>query len=206
MAADAYVSDPAKPVPYRQRPARPMWAADSTWSQWLVDDQRFASDRTDVLVYVSDVLTASLAVAGSPVANLFAATSGTDADWVVKLIDLRPDEVPTQPELGGYQLAVSMDILRGRYRESFETPSPIPADSIQRYRWTLPTVHHVFAPGHRIMVQIQSTWFPHYDRSPQTWVESIFFALPADYRPATHRVFRGGDAASFVELPVVASE
>ncbi len=205
-AADAYVSDPSKPVPYRQRPVRPMWAADSTWGQWLVDDQRFASDRTDVLVYVSHVLTTPLAVAGTPVANLFASTTGTDADWVVKLIDLYPDEVPTQPELGGYQLAVSMDILRGRYRESFEKPSPIPADSIQRYSWTLPAVHHVFAPGHRIMIQIQSTWFPLYDRNPQTWVDNIFFAQPADYRPATHRVFHGGDSASFVELPVVGVE
>ena len=183
-----------------------MWAEDSTWGEWLVDDQRFASDRTDVLVYVSDVLTEPLAVAGTPVANLFASTTGTDADWVVKLIDLYPDEVPTQPELGGYQLAVSMDILRGRYRESFEKPSPIPADSVQRYRWTLPAVHHVFAPGHRIMIQIQSTWFPLYDRNPQTWVDNIFFAQPADYRPATHRVFRSGDTASFVELPVVGVE
>ena len=109
-------------------------------------------------------------ISGAPIADLFAATTGTDADWVVKLIDVFPDEVPSQPELGGYQLAVSMDIFRGRYRESFENPTAIPAGKPQRYRFTLPTTNHVFEPGHRIMVQIQSSWFPLYDRNPQTYV------------------------------------
>jgi predicted acyl esterase len=122
---------------------------------------------------------------------------------VVKLIDVYPDEVPAQPELGGYQLGVAMDIFRGRYRESYSAPAPIPADTVQSYRFALPNVHHVFRPGHRIAIQIQSTWFPLYDRNPQTWVENIFRAEPGDYRAATHRVHRSGETASFVELPVV---
>ena len=122
------------------------------------------------------VLTAPVRISGAPIADLFAATSGTDADWVVKLIDVFPDEVPSQPEMGGYELAVSMDIFRGRYRESFEHPSAIPAGKPQQYRFALPTTNHVFLPGHRIMVQIQSSWFPLYDRNPQTFVPNIFFA------------------------------
>ena len=200
---DSYVSDPAKPVPYRQRPIRPLWAKDSTWGRWLVDDQRFASDRTDVLVYVSELLTAPVTVSGQPVANLFATTTGSDADWVVKLVDLYPDEVPEQPELGGYQLGVAMDILRGRYRESTSQPTPIPPGEVQRYRLPLPTVHHVFRPGHRILVQIQSSWFPLYDRNPQSFVGNVFLAPPEAYTKATHTVLRGGQTASFLELPVV---
>jgi predicted acyl esterase len=122
---------------------------------------------------------------------------------VVKLIDVYPDEVPSQAELGGYQLAVSMDIFRGRYRESFERPSAIPAGKPQRYRFALPTIDHVFLPGHRIMVQIQSSWFPLYDRNPQTYVPNIFFAKPADYVKATQSVYRSGDQASAMWLPVV---
>lgn len=200
---DAYVSDPAKPVPYRIRPIRPIWAEDSTWREWLVDDQRFASSRTDVLVYVSDVLEEPVKIAGRPVANLFASTTGSDADWVVKLIDVYPPEVPEQRELGGYQLGVAMDIFRGRYRNDLGRPQPIPPDEVEQYRFALPTAHHVFRPGHRIMVQIQSSWFPLYDRNPQTYVDNIFFAEPEDYRKATHRVYRDGETASYVELPVV---
>ncbi len=140
---------------------------------------------------------------GAPLADLFAATTGTDADWVVKLIDVFPDEVPSQPEMGGYQLSVSMDIFRGRYRESFENPSPIPAGKTQRYRFVLPTINHVFLPGHRIMVQIQSSWFPLYDRNPQTFVKNIFFAKPSDYRKATQSIFRSNQEPSAVWLPVV---
>jgi putative CocE/NonD family hydrolase len=160
-------------------------------------------DRTDVLTYVSDVLTAPLQIGGAPVVDLFASTSGTDSDWVVKLIDVYPDEVPSQPELGGYQLGVGMDIFRGRYRESYEHPSAIPAGKVQRYRFALPNANHVFLPGHRIMVQIQSSWFPLYDRNPQTYVDNIFLAGPGDYRKATQRIFRTGATASFIELPVV---
>jgi putative CocE/NonD family hydrolase len=200
-AADTYVSDPAKPVPYIPRPVR--FADSERWRTWLVTDQRAVADRTDVLTYQTPVLTAPVRIAGAPVANLFAATTGTDSDWVVKLIDVFPDEVPSQPEMGGYQLAVSMDIFRGRYRESFERPSAIPAGTPQRYRFTLPTANHVFLPGHRIMVQIQSSWFPLYDRNPQTYVPNIFFAKPADYVKATQSILRSPDQPSAVWLPLI---
>jgi len=200
-AADSYVSDPAKPVPYLSRPVR--FSDGERWRQWLITDQRFVADRTDVLTYASGVLTAPVRISGAPVAELFASTTGTDSDWVVKLIDVSPDEVPSQPELGGYELAVSMDIFRGRYRESFEHPSAIPAGQPQRYRFALPTTNHVFEPGHRIMVQIQSSWFPLYDRNPQTFVPNIFYAKPSDYLKATETVYRSAGQASAVWLPVV---
>jgi hypothetical protein len=204
-AYDEYVSDPSKPVPYRARPARPSYASDSTWSRWLVDDQREASGRQDVLAFVSDVLTEPVKISGQPVANLFASTSGTDSDWVVKLIDVYPDEVADQPALGGYQLMVAADIFRGRYRESLETPKAIEPDKPLLYRFALPNANHVFLPGHRIMVQVQSSWFPLYDRNPQTFVPSIFWARPGDYRKATQRVYHAPGHASLVELPLVTS-
>jgi len=198
-----WISDPAKPVPYRARPIRSIddgyW---ESWARWLVDDQREASGRTDVVTFVSDVLTSPVKVAGTPVANLVASTSGTDADWVVKLIDVYPDEVAADPGMGGYQLMISGDIFRGRYRESREKPAAIPAGKPLVYRFDLPTVNHVFRPGHRIMVQVQSSWFPLYDRNPQTFVENIFWARPEDYRKATQRVFHAPGQASFVSLPV----
>jgi len=141
-------------------------------------------------------------ISGAPVADLQAATSGTDVDWVVKLIDVYPDEVPSQPEMGGYELAVSLDIFRGRYRESFEHPSAIPANQPQRYRFVLPTVNHTFLPGHRIMVQIQSTCFPLYDRNPQSFVPNIFFANAPEYVKATETIFRSAERPSAVWLPV----
>jgi hypothetical protein len=201
---DEYISDPAKPVPFRSRPSQPIgYDRGLTWPQWLVDDQREASGRTDVLAFVSEALTGPLKISGSPTANLFASTSGTDADWVVKLIDVYPDEVAGQPALGGYQLMVSADIFRGRYRESFETAKAIAADRPLPYRFALPTVNHVFLPGHKIMVQVQSSWFPLYDRNPQTFVPSIFRATPADYRKATQRIYHTPGQASVIELPVV---
>jgi putative CocE/NonD family hydrolase len=199
-AFDAYVSDPAKPVPFR---ARPIVEKGEGWARWLVDDQREASGRTDVLAFVSDVLTAPVKIAGQPMANLVASTSGTDSDWVVKVIDVHPDEVAGQPEMGGYQLMVSADIFRGRYRESLETPRAIAAGEPLVYRFALPTANHVFLPGHRIMVQVQSSWFPLYDRNPQTFVPSIFWAKPGDYRKAEQRIHHAPGRASFVELPVV---
>jgi putative CocE/NonD family hydrolase len=205
-AFDEYVSDPAKPVPFRARPIQPMgYAQGQTWSRWLVDDQRDASGRPDVLAFVSDVLTKPVKIAGEPIANLVASTSGSDSDWVVKLIDVYPDEVADQQELGGYQLMVSADIFRGRYRESFELAKSIVPDKPLMYRFALPTAHHVFLPGHRIMVQVQSSWFPLYDRNPQSFVPSIFWAKPQDYAKATQRVFHEPDRTSFVELPVVPS-
>jgi putative CocE/NonD family hydrolase len=203
-AFDEYVSDPAKPVPFRPRPVQPVgYDHGLTWPTWLVDDQREASGRPDVVAFVSDVLNAPVKISGQPMANLIASTSGTDADWVVKLIDVYPDEVAGQPALGGYQLMVSADIFRGRYRESFETAAAIAADRPLAYRFALPTANHVFLPGHRLMVQVQSSWFPLYDRNPQTFVPSIFRATPADYRKATQRIYHAPGQASFIELPVV---
>ena len=203
-AYDEYVSDPAKPVPYRARPTLPSGYVDPyTWPRWLVDDQREASGRTDVLAFTSDVLTEQVKISGQAIANLVASTDGTDADWVVKLIDVYPDEVADQPALGGYQLAVAMDIFRGRYRESFETAKAIESNKALTYRFALPTANHVFLPGHRIMVQVQSSWFPLYDRNPQTFVPNIFWAKPGDYRKATQRIWHAPGQASFVELPLV---
>jgi putative CocE/NonD family hydrolase len=201
---DEYISDPAKPVPYRARPSQPMgYTGRLTWSQWLVDDQREASGRTDVLAYASAPLTTPLKISGQPIAHLLASTSGTDSDWVVKLIDVYPDEVATQPEMGGYQLMISADIFRGRYRESFESAKAIEADKPLPYRIVLPTANHVFLPGHRIMVQIQSSWFPLYDRNPQTFVPNIFWAKPVDYRKATQRIYHAPNQSSFIDLPIV---
>ncbi|HEX8557890.1 MAG TPA: CocE/NonD family hydrolase [Pyrinomonadaceae bacterium] len=200
---DEYVSDPSKPVPFRARPVRPVGASDGTWRQWLVDDQREASGRTDVVTYASEPLTAPVKISGEPFANLFASTSGTDSDWVVKLIDVYPDEVAGQPAMGGYQLMVSGDIFRGRYRESLEKPSALEPGRALLYRFRLPTANHTFLPGHRIMVQVQSSWFPLYDRNPQTFVPNIFWAKPSDFRRATQRVYHAPGRASFVELPLV---
>jgi putative CocE/NonD family hydrolase len=205
-AFDEYISDPAKPVPFRARPIQPMgYTEELTWSQWLVDDQREASGRPDVVVFTSDVLTAPMKISGQPVANLLASTSGTDSDWVVKLIDVYPDEVAGDPKMGGYQLMISADIFRGRYRESLATPKALVPDQPLLYRFDLPTANHVFLPGHRIMVQVQSSWFPLYDRNPQTFVPNIFWAKPADYLKATQRVYHAPGQASFIELPLVAT-
>jgi len=206
-AADAfseYVSDPARPVPFRARPIQQMgYGPGQTWQQWLTDDQREASGRTDVLTFTSAVLEKSLKISGRPGVHLVASTSGSDSDWVVKLIDVFPDEVQAQPEMGGYQLAVGMDIFRGRYRESFATPKPIEPNQPLLYEFKLPPSNHVFLPGHRIMVQVQSSWFPLYDRNPQTFVPNIFLAAPDDYRKATQRVFHSAQHASYIALPVV---
>jgi putative CocE/NonD family hydrolase len=199
---DEYISDPARPVPFRQRPIPPHGyneAKGQSWPRWLVDDQREASGRTDVLTFTSDVLTVPVKIAGEPIANLVASTSGTDSDWVVKLIDVYPDQVASQPAMGGYQLMVAGEIFRGRYRESFEHPRPIEPNRPLTYRFALPTANHVFLPGHRIMVQVQSSWFPLYDRNPQTFVPNIFFAKDNEYRKATQRVYHN----SFIELPMV---
>ena len=202
-AYDEYVSDPAKPVPYTPRPVR--FADADAWRRWLVNDQRAVADRTDVLTYVTPPLTEPVRIGGAPVAHLVASTSGTDSDWVVKLIDVYPDEVPGQPEMGGYQLAIAMDIFRGRYRESFEHPQAVMPDKPLPYTFALPTANHIFKPGHRIMVQVQSTLFPLYDRNPQTFVPNIFFAKPADYIKATERVYHAPGNASYVDLPVVSA-
>jgi len=201
-AFEEYVSDPAKPVPYRARPIQPVGYEGATWPQWLVDDQREASGRPDVVVFVSEPLDDALKISGQPVASLVASTSGTDSDWVVKLIDVYPDQVPGDVSMGGYQLMVAADIFRGRYHESFEQARPLAPGVPLTYKFALPTAHHVFLPGHRVMVQIQSSWFPLYDRNPQTFVPSIFTARAEDYRKAVQRVYHAPGQASFVELPV----
>ncbi len=203
-AYEEYASDPAKPVPYRVRPVQPFgYGEGSTWSLWLVDDQRPPAARSDVLSFVSDTLTAPVKIAGRPVAHLVASTSGSDSDWVVKLIDVYPDEVPRDLKMGGYELMISADIFRGRYRESFSSPKAITPDQPLLYQFALPTVDHVFLPGHRIMVQIQSSWFPLYDRNPQTFVPNIFWAKPADYMKAVQRIYHAPGEESYVELPLV---
>jgi len=200
-AYDEYVSDPAKPVPYMPRPTR--FSDTDSWRRWLVSDQRTVADRPDVLVYSTPTLTEPLRISGAPLVHLVASTSGTDSDWVVKLIDVYPDEVPSQPELGGYQLPVAMDIFRGRYRQSFERPQAIASNAPLEFTFALPTANHVFKRGHRVMVQVQSSWFPLYDRNPQTFVPNIFFAKPADYVKATQRIYHAVGVSTRIDLPIV---
>jgi putative CocE/NonD family hydrolase len=198
---DSYVSDPAKPVPHLPRPVN---FDDGRWGDWLVSDQRGVDGRPDVMTYETPALTQAVRVSGAPIADIFAKTTGTDGDFVVKVIDVYPDEVASDAKMGGYQLAISMDIFRGRYRDSFAKPTAIPANKVQRYKFRLPTVNHVFQPGHRIMVQVQSSQFPLYDRNPQKYVPNIFLAKKTDYQKATVTIERGGAQASAVWLPVVA--
>jgi hypothetical protein len=198
-AFDTYVSDPANPVPYRPRPID----VKSGWTTWLVEDQRFVDHRPDVLSWTSEPLAEDLTVSGAIVANLFASTTGTDSDWIVKLIDVYPDKYPDDPKMGGYQLMIAGDVFRGRYRNSFEKPEPIVPNSPARYRLGFPANDHVFLKGHRIMVQVQSTWFPVIDRNPQRFVPNIFLAKESDFQPATQRIFRSGRNASHIEMPVV---
>ena len=204
---DEYVSDPAKPVPFIPRPID-MGAGDQ-WKPWLVRDQRFVSDRPDVLVYSGEVLDKPVHIMGAPEVDLFASTSGTDSDWVVKLVDVYPNDTPegadqgAKPSMAGYELPVGLEIFRGRYVDSFALPRALKAGKIEHYHFALPNVDHVFLPGHRIMVQVQSSLFPLYDRNPQTFVPNIFYAKAGDYRPATQSIHYGGAAASAILLPVV---
>ena len=203
-AFDSYVSDPAFPVPYRQRPIQPTYfPGGSKWPTWLVEDQRFVEDRADVLSWKTRPLDANVTVAGEIVAHLFASTTGTDADWVVKLIDVYPEQYPENWSLAGYQLMVSNEVFRGRYRQGFEAPAPIPAGVVQPYTFSLHTQNYTFKAGHRVMVQVQSTWFPIVDRNPQTFTKSIFDATEKDFVKATHRVYRSARYPSRVDVPVV---
>jgi putative CocE/NonD family hydrolase len=194
---DAYVSDPAKPVPYVMRPDN-----GAKWRTWLVEDQRFVDGRPDVLTYVSEPMKEPMRVSGTPVVNLYASTSGTDSDWVVKVIDVYPDG-NTASEMSGYELSISLDIFRGRYRKSFEHPEAAKPNQPELYKFDLPQVNHIFEPGHRIMVQIQSTLFPLYDRNPQTFVPNIFDAKPGDYVKAEQKIWHAPGMESFISLPVV---
>ena len=197
-AFDSYVSDPASPVPYRPRPIQ----VRSGWPVWLVEDQRFVDRRPDVLTLETDVLTEDITVSGRVVANLFASTSGTDSDWIVKVIDVYPDKYEADPTMSGFQLMIAGDVFRGRYLKSFEKAEPLAANAINLYQIPFPANDHTFKKGHRIMVQVQSTWFPVIDRNPQTFVPNIFLAKESDFKAATQKVFRSGQHASYIALPV----
>jgi len=195
---DSYVSDPAHPVPYRNRPIQQRVG----WPTWLVEDQRFVHLRPDVLNWETEVLKEPITVTGRIVAHLFASTSGTDSDWIAKLIDVYPEANEKDPDMGGYQLMIADEVLRGRFRDSFSEPKPIPANHVVEYAIDLHTNDHVFLPGHRIMVQVQSTWFPVIDRNPQKYVDNIYTATGADYQEATQRVYRSKQYPSYVAMPV----
>jgi len=199
-AFDAYISDPNHPIPYRPRPIMPTYGRGSTWSTWLADDQRFVQDRPDVVAWESPVLTEDVDIAGDISAHLFAATTGSDADWVVKLIDVYPEN---DAKLPGYQLMVANDVLRGRFRKSFEHPEAIVPNHTDEYTIDLHTQNYRFLKGHKIRVQVQSTWFPLIDRNPQTFVPNIYKAKDSDFRVATQKIFRSKDASSYVSIPVV---
>jgi putative CocE/NonD family hydrolase len=203
QAFDEYVSDPAKPVPYRPRPIEP--GMGSAWRVWQTEDQRFVDHRPDVLTYATEPLADDITVSGKIISNIFASTSGTDSDWIVKLIDVYPEKYQPEPDMSGYQLMIAGDVLRGRYRNSFEKPEPIPANSVQQYKIGFPANDHTFKKGHQIMIQVQSTWFPVIDRNPQKFVPNIFLAKETDFQKATQRVFRSGSSASNIALPVVES-
>jgi len=202
-ANDQFVSDPAHPVPYRPRPVERTYARTSRWRRWETEDQRFVDGRPDVLTWQTAPLAKAVTVAGDVVAHLYAATTGSDADWAVKLIDVYPDTVPDRPQMGGYELMVTGDIMRGRYRTSWEHPAPIPANQVAPYTVDLRQLVYTFRPGHRIMVQVQSTWFPLYDRNPQTFVPNIFKARAQDYQARVHRVYRTAQYPSNVEIDVL---
>jgi putative CocE/NonD family hydrolase len=199
---DEFVSDPARPVPYRNRPIPPTFTAQG-WSTWLLDDQRFADCRPDVLVWQTDVLKEDVTITGDVAARLFASTSESDADWIVKLIDVLPDAPDLKPpELSGYELMIAADVLRGRFRDGFDHPKPMTPGEPAAFRLDLLAHDHCFKKGHRIMVQLQSSWFPVIDRNPQKFVVNIFEAAPADFKRATHRVYRTADMPSHLVLPV----
>jgi uncharacterized protein len=194
--ADSFVSDPAKPVPFMPRPI-----TDNGWPEWQMYDQRFADGRPDVLTYQTQPLAQDVTITGEPIVHLFAATTGSDADWAVKLIDVYPDV--TQPErLGGFEFMLAEEVFRSRYRNSFEKPEPVEPGAVTPYVFSLRSRDHTFLSGHRIMVQIQSSWFPLIDRNPQTYVPNIYDAVAGDFHAQTHSVYRGGSVASYISLPL----
>ena len=201
---DAFVSDPAHPVPYRQRPIQATYdPRGSGWYTWLTEDQRFVDNRADVLSWSTEPLTEDVTIAGEVFADIFAATSGSDADWIVKLIDVYPENVPNDPKMGGYEFMISNEVFRGRYRKSPEKPTPITPNEVAEYKYSLHGQSYRFLKGHRIMVQLQSSWFPIIDRNPQTFVANIFEAKASDFRSAIHRVYRSAKYPSHLVLPVV---
>ncbi|HMK85790.1 MAG TPA: CocE/NonD family hydrolase [Steroidobacteraceae bacterium] len=196
-AHDDYVSDPAKPVPYFPRPI-----TEDYWAEWQAADQRFVDGRPDVLTYESEPLKEDLSISGDPVAHLFAATSGSDSDWIVKLIDVYPENFEPDPAMRGFELMLAGEVFRGRYRKSFERPEPLVPGAVAAYAIHLRDRNHTFKAGHRIMVQIQSSWFPLIDRNPQRYVASIYEAVESDFAPATQSVYRSAPYPSYLSLPV----
>jgi uncharacterized protein len=203
-ASVSYVSDPANPVPYRTLPIEATYGEGSRWQTWQTEDQRFVYSRPDVKSFVGPALTTALTVTGQITAHVFAATSGTDADWVVKLIDVYPDRDTTSLGMSGYQLPVTMEVFRGRFRESFSAPKALVPSQPSEFVIDLHQIDHTFLPGHRLMVQVQSSWFPMIDLNPQTFVPNIFEAADTDFVPARHRIVTNGPQASYVTLPVMA--
>lgn len=199
---DSYVSDPAKPVPYRSRPIEETYGANSRWFPWLTENQRFVDNRPDVVQWQTDTLTEDITITGNVIAKLFASTSGTDADWVVKLIDVYPKVYKKELKMSGYELMISSDILRARFRNSFSKPEPLIPGKVEPYTIDLHGADHVFKKGHRIMVQVQSTWFPVYDRNPQKFVSNIYEAKESDYQAATQKIYHTAKFASCIELPI----
>jgi hypothetical protein len=214
VKAAAYVADPADPIPYRHRPIQSTYGDGSTWRTWLVEDQRFVSGRKDLANFETPVLTSDVTVTGDVVADLFGATTGTDSDWIVKLIDVYPTDATsvTSPEMGeastgegakgGYELMVAEEILRGRYRKSYTQPEPVKPGEVAEYKWSLHGVDHTFLKGHRMMVEVQSSWFPLYDRNPQTYVENIMTAPASAYKSETVSIFGSAKYPSHLDLPV----
>ena len=202
QAKTSYASDPANPVPYRHRPIQPTYGEESQWFNWLTEDQRFVTGRKDVAVWKLPVLKKDMIVTGEVVADIYASTTGTDNDMVVKLIDQYPDDDP-DPAMRGYQLMTNAEIFRGRYLTSFDKPTPLRANSIHEYRYSLHDVDHVFKAGHTVLVEVQSTWFPLYDRNPQTFVPNIMTARPEDYKPATVTIYSDPDHESNVLMPLM---
>ncbi len=207
QAFDSYISDPAHPVPYRNRPIDMTYPEDHPggWYTWLVQDQRFADKRPDVLTWQTDELPEDVTLAGQVTAKLFASTTGSDSDWIVKLIDVYPQKCPQDWKLSGYELMIADEVFRGRFRNSFEKPEPLVPGAVTPFTIDLHTANHVFKKGHRIMVQVQSTWFPVIDRNPQTFVSNIFQAKESDYQKATQRIYRSKRYPSSVEIPVLSN-
>ena len=201
-AYDSYTSDLANPVPYRERPIIQTYTPVSSWSRWLVDDQRFLANRKDVLSWRTDVLSEDMTISGDIIANLFASTSGTDSDWVVKLIDVYPGEYPADAKMANYELMVASEIFRGRFVKSYEKPEPIKSNRVTAYAIDMRGNDYTFKKGHRIMVQVQSTWFPLYNRNPQKFVPNILTAADSDYQSATQRVYRSAKYPSHIEVSV----
>jgi len=200
---DSYVSDPAKPVPYRQRPIEETYGPGSRWYFWLTEDQRFVDNRPDVLTWQTDTLKQDVTITGNVLAKLYASTSGSDADWVVKLIDVYPQDYKKELKMSGYELMIADDVFRGRFRKSFSKPEPITPGKVEEYGIDLHGADHVFKKGHKIMVQVQSTWFPIIDRNPQKYVPNIFEAKASDYQPATQKVYHSAIFPSSIVLPVM---